>query len=271
MPNPTPLASRNLASRSVLVTGGAGGLGRDIARAFLAEGARVVVADINESLLDTCKTELAAEFGAEAGGDGRVVTVAVDISTEEGAKAAVDKAVQEFGTLDVLINNAGIADGFFQVHELDAAQYAKVMAVNVIGPTFLAKYAVQVFLGKETPKGSIVNVGSVATKTGFAGCAYVISKHAIAGLSKHIAAQYAARGIRSNLIMPNAMATGILGAGGPESEEGRKTLGKVFELAGPQMWVHTDKAAALVVFLASDAAEGINGAEVSVDNGLLAF
>ncbi|KAI9354315.1 putative short chain dehydrogenase/ reductase [Zopfochytrium polystomum] len=265
-----PLTPGNLASRSVLVTGGAGGLGLNIVRAFLAEGARVLVVDINEALLDKCKAELATEFGAEAGGS-RIATAAVDISTEEGAKAAVDKAVQAFGTLDVLVNNAGIADGFFQVHELDAAQYAKVLAVNVTGPTFLAKYAVQVFLGKETPKGSIVNVGSTASVSGFSGCAYTISKHAVAGLSKNIAVQYAERGIRSNLILPNGMVTAIMRPGGNVSAEGQKAVGKVVGLMGRQMMVGTDKVAALAVHLASDAAEGISGAEIPVDNGFLAI
>ncbi|KAI9347460.1 short chain dehydrogenase/oxidoreductase [Zopfochytrium polystomum] len=269
MSNPTPLASRNLAGRSVLVTGGAGGLGRAIVRAFVAEGARVLVVDIADSLLDSCRADLAAEFGPDAAA--RVATVAVDISTEAGAKSAVDKAVQEFGTLDVLVNNAGIMDGFFQVHELDAALYAKVQAVNLTGPTFLAKHAALVFLAKAPPKGCIVNIGSVASRSGMSGCAYTISKHGLAGLSKNIAVQYAARGIRSNLILPNGMVTGIMRPGASVSVEGQKTMEKVMAMVGPQLMVGTDKVAALAVHLASDAAEGISGAEIPVDNAYLAY
>ncbi|KAI9335349.1 hypothetical protein DFJ73DRAFT_780403 [Zopfochytrium polystomum] len=267
----TPVASRNLAGRSVIVTGGAGGLGRHIVRAFVAEGARVLVVDIADAPLDAFRAELATEFGPEAAAT-RVATAAVDISTEAGAKAAVDRAVHEFGTLDVLVNNAGIMDGFFQVHELDATLYAKVQAVNITGPTFLAKHATLVFLAKDTPKGAIVNIGSVASHSGFPGCAYTISKHALAGLSKNIAVQYAARGVRSNLILPNGMATAIVRPGAPTSVDGAKTAGKAAGLlGGERMMVGMDKVAALAVHLASDAADGISGAEVPVDNAFLAF
>lgn len=153
------MAEGSVAGKVCIVTGGAGGLGKDIVKMLVEQGAKVVFCDINKSLLDATKTELAS-------GDA-VTAVECDITKADSVIALIDQTVKTYGQLDVLINNAGRMDRFDPVADLDQALWEGVLAVNLTAPYLLTKFAVQHFLRRQATNAAIVNIGSLSSKCGF--------------------------------------------------------------------------------------------------------
>jgi NAD(P)-dependent dehydrogenase (short-subunit alcohol dehydrogenase family) len=145
------MLSKFPAGKVCLVTGGAGGLGKAIAQAFLNSGAKVVVSDINQDVLKQCEREFPSQ-------DFRAVNA--DVTKEESGSRIFAEVVGQFGKLDVLVNNAGIMDHFDGAGGLD-----KVLAVNLTGPFIMTKLAVQHLLERKS-KGTILNIGSLASIRG---------------------------------------------------------------------------------------------------------
>lgn len=250
----------SLASKSAIVTGAAGGLGKAISKALLLSGATVVACDINTTMLEECRLELSPL--------GTLYTFSGDLSNPNVATQLIKTAVDSCGGIDVLVNNAGIMDRFDPIGDIDMDFWDRVIATNLTAPARLSKYAIQEFLRRpDTTKGVILNVGSInGLRGGLSGAAYTTAKHGLVGLTRNTAAFYASRGIRCNIIMPGAMQTNIqsayhLGV----NEEGRSFSKKLGEV-NPGI-VDINKLAKMVVWACSDDADYLSGAIISADHG----
>lgn len=250
--------------KSVVVTGASSGMGRQIAYDFAKEGATVVAVARRQERL----AELAAQ--AEADGlPGKILPFVGDVSSRETNDAMIDFAVEQTGKLDVLVNNAGIMDGFEPIGDISDERWEKVFAVNINGPMYAMRKAVQVMLGQES-RGNIVNVASIGGTNGArAGAAYTASKHALVGMTENTGYMYAHEGIRCNAICPGGVKTEIAGsmmadAGINQFGMGRSMAG----LDGEIRQAEPEELAAAVLFAASDEASFMTGACVKVDGGV---
>ena len=250
--------------KSVVVTGASSGMGRQIAYDFAKEGATVVAVARRQERL----AELAAQVEAD-GLPGKIQPFVGDVSSRETNDAMIDFAVEQTGKLDVLVNNAGIMDGFEPIGDISDERWEKVFAVNVNGPMYAMRKAVQVMLGQES-RGNIVNVASIGGTNGArAGAAYTASKHALVGMTENTGYMYAHEGIRCNAICPGGVKTEIAGsmmadAGINQFGMGRSMAG----LDGEIRQAEPEELAAAVLFAASDEASFMTGACVKVDGGV---
>lgn len=250
------MSGNRMAGKVAVVTGAASGIGRAVTLQLLAEGAQVVAADVN--------TERLAETVELAGSGASISTVVANLAEPDDVAAIVAKA-EELGGADVLVNNAGIMDGFIPIGEVDDEQWQRVFAVNVTGPMQLTRALIGPMV--ERGKGSIVGVGSVAGMCGgAAGAAYTASKHAMTGLTKNTAFFYGPQGVRCNLVAPGGVETNIGEAGGAPTvgwawERMQAGFGRAQRTATPQ------EISALVVWLCSDEAVNVNGAVIPTDGG----
>ncbi len=250
--------------KSVVVTGASSGMGRQIAYDFAKEGATVVAVARRQERL----AELAAQVEAD-GLPGKILPFVGDVSSRETNDAMIDFAVEQTGKLDVLVNNAGIMDGFEPIGDISDERWEKVLAVNVSGPMYAMRKAVQVMLGQES-RGNIVNVASIGGTNGArAGAAYTASKHALVGMTENTGYMYAHEGIRCNAICPGGVKTEIAGsmmadAGINQFGMGRSMAG----LDGEIRQAEPEELAAAVLFAASDEASFMTGACVKVDGGV---
>ena len=245
-----------LQGKVALVTGAGSGIGREIAKLFAVEGAQVVAADVVATGLDTLTQEISNI------GDTRLKTVTGDVSVRADAEQMVNTALTTYHALDIVVNNAGIMDDFVPVADLEDSLWDKVMGVNLDGPMFICRKALQTMLANE--KGVIVNIASVGGLFGGrAGVSYTASKHAVIGLTRSIAYQYAKKGIRCNAICPGGVATNI-SVRNPNPlgyERLQTTLPSATRTAEP------DELARVALFLASDDASFVNGAILVADGG----
>lgn len=253
-----------LEGKVAVVTGASSGVGKEIALLFAKEGAKVVaVARRKERLaeLEAKSAELPGEIVAYAG----------DVSIEETNSAMIDFAIEKFGHFDILINNAGLMDNFAPVENLDTQLLERLMKVDVFGPAWATRKAVQVFLNNENG-GNIVNVASIAGICGGkSGCAYTMAKHAVIGLTKNTAFAYRTNKIRCNAICPGGINTEMVG---PELFASADQKGLQIAMLAGGMGTRSAEAieiATVALFLASEDAAVVNGAVVTADSGLTAF
>jgi len=248
-----------LEGKVVLVTGGGSGIGRASALTFAREGASVVVADV---VVDA--GEKTADM-VEASG-GRAVFVKADVCRAEEAEALVGRAVGCFGRLDCAFNNAGLGPGRSKTGDLIEEEWDRVLDINLKGVWLCMKYELQHMVGQRS--GAIVNTASVVGLVGFVGApAYVASKHAVIGLTKSAALEYAASGIRVNAICPGVTRTPMIDriiAERPKMAGLYRELHPVGRLAEPE------EIAEAAVWLCSDAASFVTGHALVVDGGLVA-
>jgi 3alpha(or 20beta)-hydroxysteroid dehydrogenase len=245
-----------LDGKVAIVTGGARGQGAAVARRFVAEGARVTIADIRDDL----GKELAAELGDAA------IYQHLDVTSEEDWTAAVAETISAFGRVNVLVNNAGIL-AFSSIVDTSLADYERMISVNQTG-TFLGMRAVIPAM-TEAGVGSIINVSSVE---GLAGSpyltAYAASKFAVRGMTKCAALELGKHNIRVNSVHPGAIDTQMASdaIGGVEIDMAK--VGK--RVAGLRRVGQPEEIASLQVFLASDESSYSTGAEFIVDGGVSA-
>ncbi|WP_290722321.1 MULTISPECIES: SDR family oxidoreductase [Exiguobacterium] len=250
-----------LTGKTIIVTGAGSGMGEAMAKLFAQEGARIVAADIRLETVERVVSDI-----KEAGGE--AMAVASDIAKPNAATELVQQALEAYGKLEVLVNNAGIMDGMEGVEDISDERWDHVFAVNTTGTMRLMREAVKHF--KEVKGGVILNNISIGGLNGArAGAAYTASKHAVIGLTKNTAFFYAGEGIRCNGIAPGAVETNI-GQSMTNLNEfgmGRAMLGMGLNPRAGQ----PDEIAKLALFLVSDEASFINGAIVVADGGWSAY
>lgn len=238
-----------------LVTGAGGGIGRAVACALAAEGASVVVADIVEAGRETVAL-------IEAAG-GNAVFVRTDVQSSADTAAMVREAVDHYGSLDIAVNNAGIDPEVAPEAEWDEVAMARILGVNVQGVFLCLKHEIARML--DQGGGAIVNLASAAGVVGVANKpAYTASKHAVVGLTKASALQYASRGIRINAVCPGAVDTQMLQGNLAEGVD-KSLVGAnhpIGRLASPE------EIARAVLWLCSDDAGYVLGHALVVDGGL---
>jgi NAD(P)-dependent dehydrogenase (short-subunit alcohol dehydrogenase family) len=242
-----------------IITGAGGGMGRVAALRFAAEGSRVVVADNRKAAADETVRQVRA-----AGGE--ATSIAVDVSAEADAKAMVDAAIQTYGRLDVIYNNAGIMpEADHSVVDTPVEAWDQVMAVNVRGVYLACKHAIPRMI--ERGSGSIINVSSFVA---ILGCsvpqdAYTASKGAVLALTRSLAVQFAPHGVRANAILPGPVETPLLMDWLLKDEEAKK-----IRLARNPTgrFGKAEEVVALAVYLASDESAWTNGASLVVDGGI---
>lgn len=250
-----------LEGKSIVVTGASSGMGRDIVRCFVKEGAKVVAVARRTERLEALAEELKDEAGT-------IIPFTGDVSSREVCEGMIDKAVAEFGRLDVLVNNAGIMDGMETVAAFSDEKFDSLMAVNVYGPLAATRKAVQVFL-EQGDGGNIITVTSVGASHQAAGVVYGASKAAVNAMIRHTAFVYRNEKIRSNGIAPGGINTEISASMGMPDMDGYGRIQGVQALM-PGMGEGSD-IAATALFLASDDSAFVSGQIVAVDGGWTAF
>jgi len=251
-----------------VVTGAGSGLGRASALRLAKDGFAVAAVDLDASSAE----ETASSIG-EAGGRARGYRA--DVSKAADIDAAVGAAVRDLGPLEVMFNNAGVLDGYFNVDDMDEAIWRRVLDIDLTGVFLGCKRALREMLPRA--RGRIINMASVAGLNGTGGgAAYIAAKHGVVGLTKQMAVVYGARGITVNCVCPGAIPTdfrahsqAILGPGMPDMS-GRGVVvnaDQVRALVPAGVRGTVEDVASAVCYLASKEAGYINGHSLVVDGG----
>jgi NAD(P)-dependent dehydrogenase (short-subunit alcohol dehydrogenase family) len=243
-----------LDGRVALVTGAAGGIGREVVQRLHDRGARIVVEDISPAV---------AELETA---DGRITAVVGDVSRTETAEAAVATAVETYGGLDVLVNNAGVFLGK-EILETTDEEWDALMTTNVRGMFVHSRAALPHLF--ESSCARIVNLGSVSGLVGIPmQGAYCATKGAVTQLTRQMAVAYAPQGVRVNAVAPGAIETSFfMGALPPDPTEALAAIAATHPLGRNGQ---PDEVADVIVFLAGDGARYMTGSIVSVDGGFVA-
>ena len=242
----------------VLITGAGSGIGRAASLAFAAEGAAIAAADLR---LEAAQATASAveELGRTA------VALQVDVTQPDSVRAMVERAVAGLGSLDVLINSAGVRE-IVPFLELPAEEWLKVIGTNLTG-TFLCSQAVAQHLIAQNKGGKIINLSSVAGLMGVPNrAAYVASKHGVVGLTKEMGMELADKNIQVNAIAPGVVETAMT-AGYFDKPDIVASLKKAHP-AG--RWAQPEEIARLMLFLASEDADFMTGATIPIDGGFVA-
>ncbi|MFT3965820.1 MAG: glucose 1-dehydrogenase [Sphingobium sp.] len=246
-----------LAGKAAIITGAAQGMGAEHARRFVKEGAKTVFTDINAD----AGAALAAELGANA------LFVRHDVSSEADWAAVAAAAREKFGRIDILVNNAGILGPGSKAADLSEADFLKVCSINQTAVFLGIKHCLPAMI--EAGGGSIVNVSSISGIVAIYGTpnvAYAASKFAVRGITKQVAIEYGEHNIRANSVHPGYIRTPMMTAA-LDDEQIRIASGSVpIKRVG-----EVEDVSSLVLFLASDEAKFITGAEYVIDGGLTAL
>jgi 3-oxoacyl-[acyl-carrier protein] reductase len=247
-----------------VVTGAGSGIGRACSAALAKRGFAVAALDLDEK---GARETAAALPGARA--------YRADVSVAAQVDAAVTAALAELGPVEVLVNNAGILDGYFNAEEMDEAVWRKVIDIDLTGVFLVSKRVLREMLPRG--RGRIINMASVAGLNGTGGgAAYIAAKHGVVGLTRQMAVAYGARGITVNCVCPGAIPTGlrphsqaILGPGVPDMSQRGVAVNddQVRGLVPAGVRGTVEDVAAAVCFLASPEASYVNGHSLVVDGG----
>lgn len=242
-----------------IITGSNSGVGAAAAELFAKEGAKVVITARRQDKLDEEANKIRSMGGT-------VLAVKCDVSNEEEVIALVKKVVEEFGTVDVLLNNAGVLEaGLKPIDRCLAEDVDRVFSINTKGTIFCSRECAKIMAEKGT--GSIINLDSVAGHFGCGGAAYVTSKAAVIGLTKHTALRFAGKGIRCNSVCPSTIITPMTMTTDPKTldVDMMTQMSKHADLrVQPCM---PDDVARVCLFLASDDSRPITGQVIVCDYG----
>jgi NAD(P)-dependent dehydrogenase (short-subunit alcohol dehydrogenase family) len=254
-----------LDNKIAFVTGAGSGIGREIAHVYAAQGARVVVADLNTAAAEAVVAEITQE-----GGTANVQ--ALNVADEESVWTAIGATVERYGRLDILVNNAGISH-VGNLLETEAADFDRILTVNAKGVFLCAKHGVAQMLQQDPAGGVLINIASVAGMVGIERrLAYSTSKGAVIALTRSIAIDYVSQGIRCNAISPGTVHTpfveGYLERNFADNKDevrrqlhARQPLGRMGR---------PDEIAYAALYLASDEASFVTGSVLVIDGGLTA-
>ena len=247
---------KKLENKVVFITGGASGLGRAAALAAAAEGGQVVVADLPGSDYSATLDELRA-----AGAEG--LFVPLDVTDPANVQRAIAATVEQFGRLDVALNNAGIGEGFFSFLDTTEASFQRIINVNLTGVFTCMKYELAQFV--QQGGGVIVNMSSLAGLRGAAGLsAYVASKHGVLGLTKTAALEFARRNVRVNALCPYYIDTPLIADVQPDQRQQMVAASPMKRLG------RAEEVAKAFIYLASDDSSYTNGTQLVIDSGVIA-
>ncbi len=250
-----------LQDKVAIITGSGAGIGKEIARKYAQEGAKVVIADFNEDALNATVTEF-NDAGYETFG------VKVNVSIEEDIQKMIANTVAHFGRIDILVNNAGVGDNMQAAANVEDAIWQRVMDINVNGVMRAIRQVLPIFI--ENGGGTIVNMASIAGLTGGrGGLAYTTAKHAVVGMTKNIASHYGPQNVRCNAIAPAHVETGFAATmtnvdpfGMQQSVRGVQLMPKAGQVSD---------IANIALFLASEESALINGVALAADAGWSAY
>lgn len=251
----------------VLITGAASGIGYEISVDFAKEGAKIVLTDINEEAVQQAADELKGQ-GFDC------IGIKCDVTSEDEIKAAIDQTVETFGSLDVLINNAGMQH-VSPIEEFPTEKYELLIKIMLVAPFIASKHAFPIM--KKQGFGRIINMASINGLVGFAGkAAYNSAKHGVIGLTKVAALEGAAHGITVNAMCPGYVDTPLVrNQLGDLAKTRNVSLEKVLEeviypLVPQKRLLSVQEISDYTMFLASDKARGITGQAAVLDGGYTA-
>lgn len=253
-------------TRTVAITGAGSGIGRGIAQAFLDAGYLVFASDVSQDRLDETVKEL--------GDPENLRTRRVDVSDYESVASLVDEAAAATGSLDVMVNSAGVFDGYANVEETTPDLWAKVIGVNLTGSFYGCRAAAQRMIQQRS--GRIITIGSVAGQRGAAdGLSYVASKAGIEGMNRRLAVDVGPHNVTANVVAPGVIKTNLRATSeellGDLVSTQQRGIGVSPEIRDFLIPAHRSaepaEVASVVVFLASEAAGYVNGQVITVDGG----
>ncbi|MGI6453774.1 MAG: SDR family NAD(P)-dependent oxidoreductase [Syntrophomonadaceae bacterium] len=245
-----------LEGKVAVITGAGAGMGQATAFLFAKEGAKVVIVDYNAKTAEDTANRIKSNGG-------QAVAVIGDVSQWRDVDAAVSKAVETFGRLDIMINNAGVFDEFSSIVTIDDVLWDRIININLKGVLYGCKRAIQEFI-KQGGGGVIINTASIAGTGGMAGgVAYTASKHGVIGLSRQVANEVARQNVRVNVICPGAIVTDMTKdmVNDPAINE------MIAEKVPMQKWGVGDDIAYGMLYLASDESAYVTGQLLTIDGG----
>lgn len=240
-----------LDNKIALITGGASGMGKRMTELFVEEGAYVIAADINKDLLDLVSQHDSVE--------GKVLNV----MSEDDWKKAVDEIIADHGRIDILVNNAGISSEK-QIQDITIEDWDLMMRVNSFGPFAGMKHVLPHMVQQQS--GTVVNISSYTAMVGMGANTYTASKGAVRAISRAASTQYGRFGIRVNAVFPGVIKTPMT----ENLSESSEVLQRLIQATPLQRLGTADDVARSVLFLASDDAAYITGAELVIDGGFSA-
>lgn len=253
----------NLKDKTIIITGAAMGLGLATAVECASQEANLALIDFNEASLEKAKTAILEQFP-----QAKLITIVADVSNEAAVKAYVEQTVKKFGRIDGFYNNAGIEGRQAPMTEYDIDMFKKVIDINLLGTYYGMRYVIPVMQNQKY--GRIVNVASVGGIRGVMNqTPYVASKHAVSGMTKNAALEYAKFGISTNAIAPGAILTPMvaeafvqINAADPKAAEAEYAQSNPSKRLG-----QPEEVAKVVAFLLSEDCSYVNGQTIAIDGG----